>query len=99
MHLPAIDLFNVFRFLLGTVATIYATVVLLQTAWGWYIWLAGSDKYMSLLRRYVIVHALRLRFKTFWGDLIISLLLCVVFILLIYAHEMIFAIRLTLHGT
>lgn len=98
MHLPEIDLFNVFRFLLGTVATVYATVILIQTCWGWYVWLAGSDKYMSLLRRYVIVHALRLRFKTFWGDLIISLLLCVVFALLVWGHEMIFAIRLTLHG-
>ena len=27
-----------------------------------------------------IVHGLRLRFKAFWGDVIISLLLCVVFL-------------------
>jgi hypothetical protein len=98
MHLPPIDLFNVFRYLLGTVATIYATVVLLQSAWEWYVWLAGSDKYMQLVRRYVIVHALRLRFKTFWGDLIVSLLLCVVFLILCYGHAVIFAIGATLHG-
>jgi hypothetical protein len=76
-----IDFFNFFRYALGTVVTIYATVITLQSLWGWYIWLAGSDKYITMLRRYVIVHGLRLRFRAFWGDVIISLLLCVAFLL------------------
>ena len=59
--MPSIDFFNFFRYALGTVVTIYATVVTLQSLWGWYVWLAGSDKYMTMLRRYVVLHGLRLR--------------------------------------
>lgn len=81
-----IDFFNFFRIALAWVATIYATVITLQSLWGWYIWLAGNDKYITMLRRYVIVHGLRLRFRAFWGDVIISLLLCVAFLLLWRAH-------------
>ena len=88
--MPDVDFFDFFRYALGTVVTIYATVVTLQSLWGWYVWLAGSDKYMSLIRRYVIVHGLRLRFRAFWGDVIISLLLCVAFLLLWQAHTRIY---------
>jgi len=85
--MPSIDFFNFFRYFLGTVATIYATVVTLQSLWGWYVWLTGRDKYISLLRRYVIVHGLRLRFKAFWGDVIICALMCIVFVMLWHAHR------------
>ena len=84
--MPDIDFFDFFRWALGTVVTIYATVITLQSLWGWYVWLAGSDKYISLVRRYVIVHGLRLRFRAFWGDVIISALLCVAFLILWHAH-------------
>ncbi len=85
-----IDFFDFFRYALGTVVTIYATVITLQSLWGWYVWLAGSDKYISLVRRYVIVHGLRLRFRAFWGDVIICLLLSVAFMILWHAHARIY---------
>ncbi len=44
---------------------------------------------MTIVRRYLIIHALRLRFKTFWGDVIICGLLCVVFGLLWRLHGVI----------
>ena len=84
--MPNVDFFHFFRYLLGTIATIYASVLTLQSLWGWIVWLSGNDKYISLVRRYVIVHGLRLRFKSFWGDVIICMLLCVVFFLLWYSH-------------
>lgn len=84
--MPQIDFFNFFRYFLGTIATIYATIVTLQSLWGWYVYFTGKDKYVSMLRRYVIVHGLRLRFRAFWGDVIICGLLCIVFILLWHAH-------------
>jgi hypothetical protein len=84
--MPDIDFFQMFRYTLGTIATVYATVVLLQSMWTWYVWLAGTDKYIALVRRYVIVQGLRLRFKAFWGDVVISVLLCIVFYLLWLAH-------------
>ena len=87
--MPDIDFFNFFRYTLGTIVTIYATIVTLQSLWGWYVFLSGRHKYISLVRRYVIVHGLRLRFKTFWGDVIICGLLSAVFIILLHAHSLI----------
>jgi hypothetical protein len=84
------DLFDFFRRWLSIVVTIYATIITLQSLWGWWVWLAGEDKYISLLRRYLIVHGLRLRFKTFWGDVIVCGLLCVVFLVLWHAHGLIY---------
>ena len=91
------DPFDFFRWWLGTIATIYATVITLQSLWGWYAWLAGSDRYMSLLRRYLIVHGLRLRFTAFWGDVIICCLLTVAFLMLWRAHALIYQLGYTLH--
>ena len=88
--MPDIDFFNFFRYALGWVVTIYVTVITLQSLWGWYVWLSGNEKYISLVRRYVIVHGLRLRFKTFWGDVIICGLLCVAFFILWHAHGLIY---------
>jgi len=83
------DFFHFFRYLLGWLAAIYCTVVTLQSGWGWYVWLAGSDKRMTILRRYVILHALRLRFMAFWGDVIICILLMTAFIILWWMHSLI----------
>ena len=33
--MPQIDFFNFFRYVLGTIVTIYATVVSLQSLWTW----------------------------------------------------------------
>jgi hypothetical protein len=91
------DPFDFFRWWLSTIVTIYASVIMLQSLWGWYVWLAGSDKYMSLLRRYLLVHGLRLRFKAFWGDVIICGLLSVAFVLLWRAHAVVYDLGNTLH--
>ena len=90
------DPFDFFRWWLSTIVTIYATVITLQSLWGWYAWLAGSDRYMSLLRRYLIVHGLRLRFTAFWGDVIICCLLTVAFLMLWRAHAIIYDLGNTL---
>jgi hypothetical protein len=90
------DLFDFFRYALAWVVTIYALIVMAQSAWGWYIWLAGSDQYISLIRRYVIVHGLRLRFRAFWGDVIICLLLSVVCVMLWVAHSRIDQLKVAL---
>ena len=87
--MPDIDFFNFFRRSLGLVVTVYATVLSLQALWGWCVYLAGGDRYVSMLRRYVILHGLRLRFKAFWGDVIICGLLCVAFLILWHAHGLV----------
>jgi hypothetical protein len=95
--MPDVDFFNFWRYLIAWVVTIYATVVTLQSLWGWYVWLAGEDPYLSIVRQYLIVHGLRLRFKTFWGDVLICLLLCVAFLILWHAHTVINDLGNTLH--
>ncbi len=92
------DLFDFFRYALGWIVTIYATIITLQSLWGWYIWLAGSDKYISLVRRYVIVHGLRLRFRAFWGDVLLCLLLSLAFILIYRAHGRMDQLKVALDG-
>jgi hypothetical protein len=84
--MPDIDFFSFFRFWLATIVTIYASVITLQSFRSWYFWLAGSDRYSSLLRRYLLVHGLRLRFKTFWGDVILCGLLLVAFFIIWHAQ-------------
>jgi hypothetical protein len=84
--MPKIDFFNFFRYMLAVIVTVYATVVTLQSLYGWYVYLSAPDKYMSLIRRYVIVQGLRLRFRTFWGDVLVCLLLTMVCLLLWRAH-------------
>ena len=85
--MPSIDFFNFFRWALGTVASIYATIVTIQSLYSWYVYLGGRERYISLMRRYIIVHGLRLRFKSFWGDVLVCILLCVAFVLLMQAHQ------------
>ena len=94
--MPQIDFFNFFRYLLGTVVTVYATVVTIQSGREWWLALRGGDRYVSMLRRYLVVHGLRLRFRAFWGDVLICLLLCVVFVLIWRAHTVIYQIGETL---
>ena len=96
--MPPIDLFQFFRFWLGWVVTIYATILTVQSLYGWYIWLAGEDKYIGLLRRYIIVQGLRLRFKTFWGDVIICLLLTIAFCILWRAHHVMYDLKIALNS-
>jgi len=90
------DLFDFFRFALAWVVSIYAIIITAQSLWGWYVWLAGSDKYVSLIRRYVIVHGLRLRFRAFWGDVIMCLLLSFTFFLIWRAHGRMDQLKVTL---
>ncbi len=91
-----LDVFDCFRWILATIATVYATVVTVQSAMGWYAWLRGSDKYITLARRYLIVHGLRLRVRTFGGDVLVCALLCATFLILWYAHTRVEGIGETL---
>jgi hypothetical protein len=84
--MPDVDFFNFWRWLLFVVGSIYFLIVTAQSLYGWYVWLAGGDKYISIVRQYMIVQSLRLRFKTFWGDVLICLLLCAVFLIVWRAH-------------
>ncbi|HEX8916182.1 MAG TPA: hypothetical protein VF796_27785 [Humisphaera sp.] len=97
--MPEIDFFNFFRYLLAIIGTVYVTVVSIQSLRQIVASLSGTDRHLALIRRYLIVHGLRLRFRAFWGDVLVCLLLCVVFALIWRAHGIIFAISDTLRST
>lgn len=84
--MPDVDLFQLFRRGVGWIATVYATVVMVQSLYGWYVYLNARDRYTAMMRRYILLQALRLRVLAFWPDLLICLLLCVAFLLVWEAH-------------
>ena len=84
-----VDFFYFFRYALTTVVAIYATIVTLQWVYGWYVYLGGEGKYYSMARRYLMLHGLRIRIKTFGGDVLVCILLTVVMILLLRAHQLV----------
>lgn len=90
------DLFRIFRNLLALIGAVYATIITLQSLWSWYVWLAGRDKFTKMLRRYVLVQGLRLRFRAFWGDLIICVLLTIAFFMLWHAQSIMDGIEETM---
>lgn len=90
--MPDIDVFNFFRWGLSIVVSVYCVILMAQQGYSWYVWLMTDDRYMSIVRQYVVLHGLRLRFRTFWGDVLICLLLGVVFVLLFHAHRVILSI-------
>lgn len=94
--MPDIDFFSFFRIALGWLVTVYATLLTAQSLWGWYVYLAGHDRYIGIVRQYIIVQGLRLRFRAFWGDVLICLLLCVVFLMLWRAHHVLYDLGETL---
>ena len=77
-----LDFFKFFRYMLGWIVTIYATIITVQSLWGWFVWLTGTDRYSSMLRRYIILQGLRLRVRKFWGDCLVCLLLTIAFCML-----------------
>jgi hypothetical protein len=84
-----VDFFNFFRYALSTVVTIYATIITLQFLYGWYVYLSSEGKYYSMMRRYLMLHGLRIRIKTFGGDVLVCILLTVVMVLLLRAHQLV----------
>ena len=80
------DLFAIFRWLGFVFVTIYVSITTFQSLYGWYRFLWQRDRYIDLLRSYVIVHGLRLRVKSFGGDALVCVLLCVAFLLMWRVH-------------
>jgi hypothetical protein len=91
--MPDIDFFHFFRRGVGWIATIYATVVTLQSLYGWWVYLAAGDRYTGLMRRYLLVQAVRLRFRRFAGDLAVCVLLCVAFLIIWRAHYSVYNLK------
>jgi hypothetical protein len=90
------DPFHFFRWVLTIFVTVYATIVSVQIAWSYYVWLTMPDRYMTLLRQYVILHSLRLRARRFAGDALVCVTLTVALVLMIVAQTKLDRIQATL---
>lgn len=86
MNPARLDLFQFWRFLLVVVCTIYAGIVTIRSAWGWAVLLAEPRKATMLLRQYLILHMLRVRFGPFARELTLIGLLIVAMVLLVRFH-------------
>lgn len=64
------DLFELWRLLLATVCAIYAIVVTGRSLYGWFVYLSQPDRTTTLIRQVVIVQLLRLRIRSFVGELL-----------------------------
>lgn len=83
--MPAMDLFETYRWLLALVCTIYATVVILRSWWGWWEYFMGSRQ-TAVLGKYVLVLLLRTKFYRFAWELLQIAALTSLLLFLLYWH-------------
>ncbi len=84
--LADVDLFNMFRWVLGTVCTIYALVVSWQSLWAWLNYFSSSRN-AAVLGRYAFVLLVRLKLRRFAGDLAEIGLLLAMLGGIVYVHR------------
>jgi len=81
------DLFELYRWLLTTVCTIYATVVTVRAALFYAGILVGSDRKAQVVRNYAFVLFLRLRVARFKNELLGIGFFAALFLLIVYWHQ------------
>jgi hypothetical protein len=87
MKLPDFDFFDWWRWMLTIVCTIYASVITLRSLWEWIVYFAAPDRTTVMMRKYTIVHLLRLRMRAFSGELLGIAFWTAALIFLIYLHR------------
>jgi hypothetical protein len=80
------DLFELFRWLLAIVCTVYTVVVTWRSLLGWLAYFQSSRE-TAVLGRYTLVLLLRTRFRRFAWELVQIIGLTVALLLLLYAHR------------
>ncbi len=78
------DLFDFWRWFLAIACTVYTIIFTVRWAWDWLAYLSSGGRSIAMLRRYIIVQALRLRVRRFqeeglaivgWGIVLFVLLM------------------------
>lgn len=83
-----LDLFEVWRRILGITCTVYALVVLSQSLLRWVRYAQDDgDRVGRLARRYVLARILGVRLRRFWPDLLHIAGLLLILAGLLYAHR------------
>lgn len=80
------DLFHFYRFVVVVVVTVYCLVRIASFVWWWCGFGRGASRVESLVRRYLHVLLLRLRWRRFLYELTVIGGLCVTLVLLLRLH-------------
>jgi len=83
--ISTIELFDMYRWLLATVCTIYVIICTYKSLMGWLHYF-NSSRETAVLGRYTAVLLLRLRFKRFRWEICQILILTVIFGYIVYYH-------------
>jgi len=75
--MPDVDIFNLWRYLLGIVVTVYFVVYTARTVGSWLLWFRTSRRY-TVVGHYATVLLLRARLRRFGGEVLRICLLLVV---------------------
>ena len=67
---------------------IYATVITVRSLLGWVNYFSGADRTANLMRQYLVVHLLRLRWDRFTKELLLIVFYLAVFLALLFSHEL-----------
>jgi len=86
MVVADLDLFEMYRWLLALVCTVYTVVVTVRSVVNWLAYFRESRR-TAVLGRYTLVLLLRMRLRRFAGELLQIAALVVVLVVLIYAHR------------
>lgn len=68
--MPELDPFHFYRFMLTVLVSVYTVSKLVMTIWQWQSFAPGASRTMGMLRVYVVVHLLRVRFSRFAWDVV-----------------------------
>jgi hypothetical protein len=67
--MPDVDIFNLWRYMLSTVVTIYVLIYTARTIWSHVLWFSSSRRY-KVMGHYALVLLLRARIRRFAGELV-----------------------------
>lgn len=82
-----VDLFGFYRWILFLIGTVYTIVVTGRSVLSWLEWLWSPERWSGPLRRYVLVQALRIRFRRFTLELAEIAALAGAFAVLVWLHR------------
>lgn len=83
--MPELEIFDLWRWMLTVVVTIYVTIYTWKTVWGYLLWFNSSRRF-QVMGRYALVLLLRSRFHKFAGELARIAALVVLFAVIVGLH-------------
>ncbi len=67
--MPRIDIFDIWRYLLSIVVTVYVVIYTARTLWNYVLWFQSSRRF-QVMGHYAVVLLLRARLRKFAGELV-----------------------------